>query len=268
MQPHNVTGMRDLSQVRRVVVKIGTSTLTKANGDVDAAWVRQFAAQVSALRTQRIEVIVVSSGAIGAGRFVLDLKKRPTSLAEKQAAAAVGQARLMRVYKDAFSRVKLPVAQILLTYDDLDSKLRCKNAQNTLTALLRMNVVPIINENDTVAVEEIKFGDNDHLSALTVELIKADLLLLLTDVAGVLTTTDAGKPARVIPFVTHDTWSVVWRMVGGATNTHGTGGMHSKLQAAHNVVAFGGRAVIADGKTPRVLERILAGEPLGTFFAP
>ena len=155
MRPPNAMSKRDLSHVRRVVVKIGTSTLTKTNGDVDAAWVRQFAVQVCALRKQRIEVMVVSSGAIGAGCFVLGLKKRPSSLAEKQAAAAVGQARLMRVYKDAFRRVKLPVAQILLTYDDLDSKLRCKNAQNTLTALLHMDVVPIINENDTVAVEEI-----------------------------------------------------------------------------------------------------------------
>jgi len=268
MQPRPKARVRDLSQVRRVVVKIGTSTLTKANGDVDAAWVRQFAAQVSALRKQRIEVIVVSSGAIGAGCFVLNLKKRPASLAEKQAAAAVGQARLMRVYKDAFRRVKLPVAQILLTYDDLDSKLRCTNAQNTLTALLHMDVVPIINENDTVAVEEIKFGDNDHLSALTVALIKADLLLLLTDVEGVLTTTAAGQAARVIPLVTPDTWSAVWRMVGGATSARGTGGMQSKLQAAHGVVALDARAVIAGGKTPQVLERILAGEPLGTFFVP
>jgi len=268
MRPPSAMSKRDLSHVRRVVVKIGTSTLTKTNGDVDAAWVRQFAVQVSALRKQRIEVIVVSSGAIGAGCFVLGLKKRPASLAEKQAAAAVGQARLMRVYKDAFRRVKLPVAQILLTYDDLDSKLRCKNAQNTLSALLHMDVVPIINENDTVAVEEIKFGDNDHLSALTVELIKADLLLLLTDVEGVLTTTDVGQPSRVIPLITPETWISVWRMVGGATNARGTGGMQSKMQAAHSVVALDGRAVIAGGGTPRVLERILAGEPLGTFFTP
>ncbi len=268
MRPRSPADRRNLRQVRRLVVKIGTSTLTKANGDVDAAWVRQFAAQVSALRQRRIEVIVVSSGAIGAGRFVLGLKKRPTLLAEKQAVAAVGQAHLMRVYKDAFRRVKLPVAQILLTYDDLDSKLRCKNAQNTLTTLLRMGVVPIINENDTVAVEEIKFGDNDHLSALTVELVNADLLLLMTDVAGVLDTTAVGQPARVIPLITHDTWSVVWRMVDGSTNAHGTGGMQSKLEAAHRVVALGGRAIIAGGKTPHLLERILAGEPLGTFFAP
>jgi glutamate 5-kinase len=129
-----------------------------------------------------------------------------------------------------------------------------------------MGVVPIINENDTVAVEEIKFGDNDHLSALTVELVKADLLVLLTDVAGVLDTTNGGKNARVIPLVTHETWHGIWRMVDGSTNAHGTGGMQSKLQAAHTAVTLGARAVITGGKTPRVLERILAGEPLGTFF--
>jgi glutamate 5-kinase len=243
MQPHKSAALRDVRHVRRVVVKIGTSTLTKANGDVDGGWVRQFAAQVRALRARHIDVIVVSSGAIGAGRYVLGLKKRPTSLAEKQAAAAVGQARLMRVYKDAFRRVKLPVAQILLTYDDLDSKMRCKNAQNTLGALLHMGVVPIINENDTVAVEEIKFGDNDHLSALTVELVKADLLVLLTDVAGVL-----DKNGELIRELT------VGQARAAIADGVATGGMIPKLETAIAAIEAGVEAVvILDGRRPHAM---------------
>ena len=259
---------RDFRHVRRVVVKVGTKTVSKSNGDANATWARSFAAQVRSLRARRIEVVIVSSGAIGAGRYELGLKKRPTALPEKQAAAAVGQARLMRVYTEAFKQRGIAVAQILLTYGDLDSKQRCQNARTTINTLLRMGVVPIINENDTVAVEEIKFGDNDHLSALTCELIEADLLVLLTDVQGLLERGGGGKSRRPLPLIDDRQWDAAWRAVEAGTNSHGTGGMHSKLQAAQRVVAQGGRAIIACGKLPHVLERIIDGEQIGTCVVP
>lgn len=258
---------KDLAKARRIVIKVGTSVVSKPNGDVDARWARSFAEQIAALRRKGKEIIVVSSGAIGAGRYVLQLAERPKTLVEKQAAAAVGQPRLMRVFKDAFRRVGLPVAQILLTYDDLDSKLRCRNAMNTLNLLLRMGVVPIINENDTVAVEEIKFGDNDYLSALTFEIMEADALILLTDVEGVLAPANgANGAARVIASVSRATWAEVELGITSATSAGGTGGMKSKIEAARAAVEHGGMAVIACGKNDRVLERIFAGENVGTFF--
>jgi len=259
---------KDLAKARRVVIKVGTSVVSKPNGDVDARWAQAFAAQVRTLQRAGHEVIVVSSGAIGAGRHVLKLATRPKSLVEKQAAAAVGQPRLMRVFKDAFRKAGLPVAQILLTYDDLDSKLRCRNAVNTINLLLRMGVVPIINENDTVAVEEIKFGDNDYLSALAFEITEADALILLTDVEGVLAAPgDHNGDARVIASVSRATWAEVELGITTATSAGGTGGMKSKVDAARAAVERGGLAVIARGKNDRVLERIFAGENVGTFFS-
>ena len=260
---------RNFSRARRIVVKVGTSVVTKKNGDVDAGWARRFARQIACLRAQGREVIVVSSGAIGAGRYALGMQERPQSLAEKQAAAAVGQPRLMRVYKESFKRVKVPVAQVLLTYDDLDSKLRCRNATNTINTLLKLRVVPIINENDTVAVEEIKFGDNDFLSALVFELSKADALILLTDVQGVLRGF-AGKngAAHVISAVSRTTWAELEAGISSGASERGTGGMRSKIQAARAAIEHGGVAVIACGKAERVLERIMAGEDVGTLFQP
>ena len=257
--------IRDFSSVKRIVVKVGTSVVSKANGDVDAAWAKRFAAQIRLLQSAGREIIVVTSGAIGAGRFVLGLKQRPATLVEKQAVAAVGQLRLMRVYHDAFKAAGVPVAQVLLTYDDMDSKVRCRNARNTIELLLRMGVVPIINENDTVAVEEIKFGDNDYLSALTCELAMAGMLVMLTDVEGVLDRTD-GK-GTVIPTVSHREWAGLERGISDATSHGGTGGMKSKVHAARAVVEHGNVAVIARGKTPRILVRILSGEPVGTLFS-
>jgi len=180
----------------------------------------------------------------------------------------VGQPRLMRVYKDAFRQLDTPVAQLLLTYDDLDSRLRYRNAANTLNTLLAMGVVPIINENDTVAVEEIKFGDNDYLSALVFELSNAGLLILLTDVDGVLENAGArGGGERVISTVSREDWAKVQLGVKDGTGEHGTGGMKSKIQAARAAVERGGCAVIARGKEKRILERIVAGEAVGTYFA-
>jgi len=259
---------RDFSTAKRIVVKIGTSVVSKQNGDAHAHWVKQFASQIRLLQDAGREIIVVSSGAIGAGKFVLGLKERPKTLVEKQAAAAAGQLRLMRIYHDAFKASGVPVAQVLLTYDDLDSKLRSRNAKNTINLLLRMGVVPIINENDTIAVEEIKFGDNDHLSALTFELMGAHMLILLTDVQGVLNKANAAKgDAEVIATVARRDIAGLERGIGSATNASGSGGMRSKVQAARAAVEHGGVAVIACGRMPRVLVRIVAGEPLGTLFS-
>jgi len=192
------------------------------------------------------EIIVVTSGSIGAGCYLLGMKKRPGDLIGKQAIASVGQTRLMRAYKDAFRRAGAPVGQILLTYDDLDSRLRSKNATNTINALLKMKVVPIINENDTVAVEEIKFGENDYLSALVSEFINADLLILLTDVDGVYNNPpDSELDSKVISSVCKKDWAKLELGISKLTGEKGSGGMITKVQAARSAVNHGGIAVIA-----------------------
>ena len=257
---------RCMRNVHRVVVKIGTNVVTKRNGDPNAAWSRRFAAQIGRLRVQGYEIIVVSSGAIGAGRHVLDVHRPLESLAAKQAAAAVGQPRLMRIYKDAFRREGMRVAQILLTYDDLDSRLRSRNATNTIDALLAMNVVPIINENDTVAVEEIKFGDNDYLSALVCRYCRADLLVLLSDVEGVLKDgTKQLDQTELIEHISARTWRHEHATFHDLPNGRGTGGMRSKIMAAFAAVDSGAVAVIAPGRQTDVLHSILNGDPVGTL---
>ena len=256
------------SRVKRIVVKVVTNVLTKRNGDVNTRWANDFAKQIVRLMDQKKEIIVVSSGAIGAGCYLLGMKARPRSLVGKQATASVGQTRLMRVYKDSFRRAGVPVGQVLLTYDDMDSRLRSKNATNTINALLKMKVVPIINENDTVAVEEIKFGENDYLSALVFEFLSADLLILLTDVDGVLIKAPEAKmQSRVISSVCRQTWAKLELGISDTTSDRGSGGMLSKIQAARSAVEQGGIAVIANGRTDRVLERVVAAEDIGTLFA-
>jgi glutamate 5-kinase len=255
-----------MQKVRRLVIKVGTNVVTKRDGDPNASWAGRFAAQIGRLRARGCEVIVVSSGSIGAGRHVLEMHRAPDTLAAKQAAAAVGQPRLMRIYKDAFRRAGIRVAQILLTYDDLDSRLRSRNATNTIDTLIGMDVVPIINENDTVAVEEIKFGDNDYLSALVCRYCRADLLVLLSDVDGVLK--DGSKPMRETEVVAHisaRTWRHDHVTYANVPNGRGTGGMPSKIAAALTAVDANAFAVITKGTAVDVLERILDGENIGTL---
>ena len=252
-----------INQAQRLVVKIGTGLLTNAGRQLDLARVAALADQFAALRRKSIEVAVVSSGAIGAGMGELGMTARPTALPELQACAAIGQSKLMSLYAEAFRPHGLRVAQILLTHDDLSDRVRHVNARNTMDTLLSRGIVPIINENDTVSVDEIRFGDNDRLAALTAALLPADLLVILTTAHGLMTQPD-GTGER-IPFVERVDAQVM-KLAGGAASAQSVGGMVSKLQAAKIVHAAGIPLVIANGRAPGVLADVLAGKDIGTFF--
>ncbi len=250
---------------RRVVVKLGSGVLSAGKDRLDPAVIRRLAGEIAASWGKDFEMIVVSSGAILAGREKLGLKVRPATIQLKQAAAAVGQSRLMRAWEEGFGRRRRTVAQVLLTRDDLRHRNRYLNARNTIFALLRLGAVPIINENDTVADEEIKFGDNDVLSALVAGLCDAQLLVLLTDQDGLYTADPRLDPqARLIPTVGEGHAQA--RL--GRAGPSGSGGMESKVRAARMAASAGIEGVIANGFTPGNLARILAGEPVGTRFLP
>ncbi len=233
--------------------------------------------QIAALRADGLEVLVVSSGAVGLGMERLGLLERPTTIAQIQACAAIGQSRLMALYDDAFARMNSPIAQVLLTEDDFRDPERHANLRATLDALLTMGVIPIVNENDTVSTAELDrpadnpraekiFGDNDKLSALLMKHINADLLVLLSDVDGLYDRAPNDADAQVIARIEEIDERVLALADGG--NGRGRGGMASKLESARIVLRAGKQVVIANGRTPHVLERIIAGEPLGTRFAP
>jgi glutamate 5-kinase len=260
-------GRRSLGGVRRLVVKVGSGLVAAAGGGPDPSRIESLAAQIAAVKAER-EVVLVTSGAILTGMARLALSARPRSIPEKQAAAAVGQSALMWQYEIAFKRHGIAVGQVLLTAQDIADRTRYINARNTLLALLRFGVVPIVNENDTVAVEEIKVGDNDNLSALVASLIEADLLVLLTDVDGLYTEdpalTATARKLDTVEAVTEDIARLVWDRAGRVS----VGGMATKLEAAQKAAASGIPMLIASGDEPEVLARLLAGEPLGTYFAP
>jgi len=259
---------RQLGRVRRLVVKVGTGQVTTLEAGPDRRRIGALAAGLAALRAEKIDVTLVTSGAIATGMARLALARRPRTVPEKQAAAAVGQSALMRHYEVAFKRHGLAVGQVLLTAQDIGDRARYLNARNTLLALLRLGVVPIVNENDTVAVEEIKVGDNDNLSALVASLIEADLLVLLTDVDGLYTANPSvdgtAQKLDTVEAVTDEIARLVWAGAG----TGAVGGMVTKLQAAQKAAAAGVPMIIANGRTEAVLPRLLHGEPLGTYFAP
>jgi glutamate 5-kinase len=258
---------RALTKARRIVVKVGSNLVTAPGLGSDPDRIERLAADVAAIRHDR-EVALVSSGAIATGMARLALAERPRSIPEKQAAAAVGQSALMWQYEIAFKRYGIAVGQVLLTAQDIGDRTRYLNARNTLLALLGFGVVPVVNENDTVAVEEIKVGDNDNLSALVASLIEADLLVLLTDVGGLYT----ADPARQSGATKLDTVTEVTDEILAMAGTHGdgvsVGGMATKLQAAQKAAASGVPMVIASGRERGVLARILAGEAVGTYFVP
>lgn len=258
---------RDLGRARRLVVKVGSGLITDLNRGADPARIEALADEIAAVRPGR-EVVVVSSGAVVSGMARLNLGRRPQSIPEKQAAAAVGQSALMWRYEAAFGRHGIPVGQVLLTAEDIGHRARYLNARNTLTTLLRLGVLPIVNENDTVAVEEIKVGDNDTLSALVAALVDADLLVLLTDVEGLYTDDPAvnveARKLDTVEAVTEDIARLVWDRADRVS----VGGMATKLAAAQKAGVAGIPMVIAGGGTPGVLARLLAGEPVGTYFAP
>jgi glutamate 5-kinase len=255
-----------LKDVTRIVLKLGTGVLTDSRKQPDLAQMEQLVAQIAGQRRAGKEFVLVSSGAVGAGMGALGHQKRPTDLAELQACAAVGQSRLMAIYEKLFGAHGLAVAQILLTHDDLQHHERHLNARNTLVTLLRHGVVPIINENDAVSFTELKFGDNDELSALTASLLPADLLVILTTVDGVIENFGKANP-RTLPLIEHIN-EAVEAMGGGTDSETAVGGMNSKIQAAKIAVRSGIPMVIASGKKKQTLQRILAGEPEGTLFVP
>jgi glutamate 5-kinase len=256
-----------LRKAKRVVLKLGSAVLTAADG-LNQPLIQRLVEEIGRLRTGDREFILVSSGAIAAGCRKLGLTSRPTGIPQAQAVAAAGQSVLMRTYEEAFAEFGLKVAQILLTHDDLESRLRFLNARNTLFTLLQWQVVPIINENDTVATDELKFGDNDNLAALICNLAGADLLVLLTDTEGLYDKDPREHPgARLFPLIeTID--AEVEKAAGKRPGTLGRGGMVSKLAAARKAGAAGIPTLIANGLTPGILGKIFAAEEVGTLFLP
>jgi glutamate 5-kinase len=253
---------------RTVVVKVGTNVLTKADGTLDDAQIHALADQVQRIRLTGRKVALVSSGAIGAGMGQLGLGHRPSDLRHLQACAAVGQTSLMRAYQDCLAASGAQTAQILLTAGDFDNRTRYLNARNTILTLFEWNCLPIINENDTVSVAEIRFGDNDHLAAMVTNLLQAPLLILLTVVEG-LYAADPKISANAAPLATVPAIdAAVMEMAGGSRSTLGSGGMRSKLRAARLATAAGESVIIANGRRNGVLDSIFAAEPVGTLFLP
>ncbi len=256
-----------LAMCGRAVIKLGTSLLTGQTAHLDQALIDRIVGQIHMLRESGKEILIVTSGAIGAGAGKLGLPGRPASLPMRQAAAAVGQVEIMKAYERAFARFDATVAQVLLTRDALEDRKRYLNAYNTIEAILKLRAVPIVNENDTVSVDEIKFGDNDMLSALVCQVAGAEVLIILTDVPGLCPTdprTDrAAKAIDVVCEINED----ILAMAGGAGDL-GTGGMKSKIEAAKIAAQSGAATVIASGREPKVLLRIFGGENIGTLFVP
>jgi len=255
-----------LQNASRVVVKLGTGVLTDSRKQIDPGQMEPLVRQVAELRQAGREVVLVTSGAVGAGMGVLGFSKRPVDLAELQACAAVGQTRLMAIYEQLFARFDLCAAQVLLTHEDLRHHERHLNARNTLVTLLRRGVIPIINENDTVSFTELKFGDNDRLSALVASLLPANLLVILTTVDGVIENFGKASP-RTIPTIERID-ETIQKMAGGTDSPTAVGGMASKIEAARIVMRAGIPLVIAAGRKKTVLARVLEGEVEGTLFVP
>lgn len=253
-----------------IVVKLGTSTLTAGTSFLSPARMVELVRQIAQLHNEGRKVVLVSSGAMAAGRERLAFPQLPKDLPAKQMLSAVGQPRLMALYEQLFDIYKLTVAQVLLTKTDLADRPRYLNSRNTLTALLSQRVIPIVNENDTVATEEIRLGDNDNLSALVANLIEADLLVMLTDQPGLFTADPRTDPSAALinDIVTPMIPRSVWEAVGGTSGKLGTGGMFTKLQAADLARRSGTTVIIASGDEENVLTRLVTGEALGTRFSP
>lgn len=259
-----------MSSEQRIVVKIGTSTLTGGRKTLSTPRMVDIVRQIATLREQGFRVVLVSSGAIAAGRESLEYPSLPRHLPVKQMLAAVGQPRLMALYEQFFAIYSIKVAQVLLTRADLTDRRRFLNARDTFEALLRNNIVPIVNENDTVATDEIRFGDNDNLSAQVANLVEADTLILLTDQDGLYTADPRIDPdARLINEIGPEPFSPeLWQAAGGSITGLGTGGMSTKLQAADLARHGGTRVIIARGDLPDILLRLARGETLGTRLLP
>lgn len=257
-----------LKQVKRVVVKIGSRVLTDEESALDMAVIGRICSDIAVLRAKGIQVVVVSSGAIAAGRSELGLADKPKTIPQKQAAAAIGQTRLMRAYEEALAPFSLKPAQVLLTSEDLASRQRFLNARATLDTLLDYGIIPVINENDTVVVDEIKFGDNDNLSALVTNVAEAHLLMILTDIDGFFSADPRQNPdALLIPLVKSITREVE-RAAGGTGSGIGTGGMATKVAAAKKAGKNGVATIMIPGKQAGIISAVMRGEEVGTLFLP
>jgi glutamate 5-kinase len=257
-----------LSNVSKIVIKIGTRVLTNEDGFLEKNQIMQLSKQVIKLRARGFSVVVVSSGSIGAGISALGCQKRPTILPELQAAAAIGQGKLVEVYNECFKKHGYHAAQLLLTRQDFEDRQRYLNTCNTLHSLLRFKAIPIINENDTISVEEITFGDNDILSALVTNLLRADLLVLLSSVDGLYTTPPVSGRSCSVLSVVDSISDDIKKLAFKLKTKEGTGGMESKLEAARIATGSGEAVIIANGRQSDVLSKIMNYENVGTLFIP
>ncbi len=255
-----------IKDAKRIVIKIGSSSLTYENGKPNLRKIEKLARVISDLKNGGREVILVSSGAVAVGVGRLGLKERPTTTRAKQAAAAIGQCDLMSIYDRFFSEYGYVTAQILITRDVVDNAERRNNVINTIEALLEMNAVPVINENDSVSYEEILFGDNDNLSAIVADLAGADTLVILTDIDGLYDSNPKeNEEARLIGYVKEITEDMM-SLAGGSGSNRGTGGMHTKLEAARFATKRGISVVVMSGDNPERLYDLFDGHSVGTFF--
>jgi glutamate 5-kinase len=259
---------RVFASAKTIVIKVGTNVLTDAKGQLDRQRVTELIEQLVRLQAAGRRIALVTSGAIGAGVGQLQLGRRPSDLPHLQACAAVGQCVLMQLYQAGFANYHLHAAQILLTAGDVENRKRYLNVRNTLFTLWEYGCVPIINENDTVSVAEIKFGDNDHLAAIVTNLVQAPLLILLTNVDGLFTSDPTQNPAAERLELVEGIDRSVTAMASATRSVLGSGGMRSKLRAARLATAAGSAVIMANGSVPGILDRLSAGESLGTLFLP
>ena len=257
--------MSSLKKAKRVVFKVGTSTLTYSGGGINLRRVEKLVKVLSDLKNQGKEIVLVSSGAISVGMGKLGIKSRPSETREKQALAAIGQCELMDFYSELFSKYNHSVAQLLLTKDVVDNDVLKSNAVNTFETLFKFGAIPIVNENDSISAEQIEFGDNDTLSALVTELVGADLLIILSDIDGLYNMNPENPEARLISKVDKVT-DELKALAGGAGTERGTGGMITKLAAAQIVNKAGTDMFILNGSDPFIIYDLLDGEKVGTLF--
>jgi len=259
---------KSLKNCRRLVIKVGSSTITHASGQINISRLEKLARELADLHNEGREVLLVTSGAVAAGVGRLGHRDYPKTLPLKQALAAVGQGTLLHLYEKFFAEYGKDIAQVLLTKDDFDERLRYLNARNTLTTLLQLSVIPVINENDTVVVEEIKFGDNDTLSALVAEIVDADLLVILTDIDGLYDDDPHVNNQAELYRELEEIPNIVEKGLRGKGNKFSSGGMYTKLLAARTAMASGIPMVVANGREPGTVRGIIDGQRIGTLFKP
>ena len=262
---------RDFETVKRIVIKIGTSSLVLPNGKINLAKIDQLAFVISSLVSKGKEIVLVSSGAMGFGLNVLNMEKRPAEMAQQQAVSSVGQVAMMSLYSQIFSHYRMTVSQILLTRDVVEYPESLANVTNAFESLLFIGVIPIVNENDAVSVDEMdhatKFGDNDRLSAVVAKIVKADLLIMLSDIDGLFDKNPAVHTDAKLRSHVADITEEIIASAGGSGSKFGTGGMLSKIKSAQMMFEYHGQMVLMNSTNPRDILQVLDGAPIGTWFA-